>query len=188
MRDDELKHYGVKGMKWGVRKDRLDDAIRNYRAKKLTRLANQWESFDAGYKAVDKAMRKNKYKYANWYSKTTADRLQIRSMKKRVDRLMKKYGKKYVMKYDVITKQYSFDKKPKDQTKKHISLKESRNAKNNQFWDKEETRIKNVLKNHPGSSYRIDRKKGTVYLTEVDKETGKPTTQEFVYASRKIKD
>ena len=24
MKNDELKHYGVKGMKWGVRKDRSD--------------------------------------------------------------------------------------------------------------------------------------------------------------------
>lgn len=93
MRRNELCHYGVKGMRWGIRK---------YRENKLNRAANWYEIHQRGYEKVQKM--KNK----KWYNHMQAKNLKAYAsfQKKRVNKMFDKYGKKYHLVYSFIDGRY----------------------------------------------------------------------------------
>lgn len=68
MTNNELTHYGVKGMKWGVRR-RLDRNRRSYKAAKLERKAYNEELYEYGAR---KRIEKIQGKYEKASSKASA--------------------------------------------------------------------------------------------------------------------
>lgn len=102
---NELYHHGIKGMRWGVRKQQK----RQRRQDKLNKLAARQDIRENRYQFIDNYMRgKGPIAYARWYSSgsTSAQRRCIKQGQKRIAKLLNKYGKEYSMTYDVMTGQY----------------------------------------------------------------------------------
>lgn len=119
MNNNELMHFGIKGMKWGVRRARRKVA-------KLTRLdkkANEWErrsklaELEAKVRTVN-AKKQGPVAYGKAFNKIRNLEMQSKQCaryaevgRKRVSRYMKKLdktvGKKYVIGYDVVNETYN---------------------------------------------------------------------------------
>ena len=101
--NDELIHYGVKGMKWGVRKDRSSStgskpklsAYSNYRANKQKRKAvrNATKNLDFN-KMTDKELRDvvNRMNMEQQYVNLVTNKAVMNSGKSKVDRTLEVVG------------------------------------------------------------------------------------------------
>ena len=113
---DYMYHYGVKGMKWGVRR----------KSNKLTKLGRKADFYESKSKAWDKSAKNmdkrarelgpigygkqyNKIKQAKSNSKQLAKYAE--HYRKRTDSYISKLSKKYIVKYDITTKKYSLQLK-----------------------------------------------------------------------------
>lgn len=100
--EDYLEHYGVKGMKWGVRKDRpsLSSRIRKARS---NRKAREISKRSPERRAVDKIQTKKKAKYMTDNElKTVINRLNLEAQYNRLTLEVYSPGKKFAK--DFLTK------------------------------------------------------------------------------------
>lgn len=67
MRDDELYHYGVKGMKWGVRR----------RSKNISRSANRVAKAEAKWRAAPKNTTRNSRAYRDYMGKKATHNVKV---------------------------------------------------------------------------------------------------------------
>lgn len=110
--DDYLEHFGVKGMKWGVRR----------KAKRLTKLdqktnfyKNKSDAWNTRAKSLDRNAKElgpigygkqfNKIQKAKYNSKQLAKYSE--HYRKKTESYINKLSKKYIIKYDVTSKTYN---------------------------------------------------------------------------------
>ena len=123
MTENELYHFGVKGMKWGHRKSVYKAERKlNKLSKKSTKAKNNYESYENSYKLADAGARKSlsPTQYARWYTSDarTQQRTRIKHLKKvseKTKRKTEKYintlSENYVVVYDVTAEQYTLRSK-----------------------------------------------------------------------------
>ena len=123
MTENELYHFGVKGMRWGHRKSvHKAEKKLNKLAKKSTKAKNNYESYENSYKLADAGARKSlsPTQYGRWYTSDarTQQRTRIEHLKKvseKTKRKTEKYidtlSENYVVIYDVTTEQYTLKSK-----------------------------------------------------------------------------
>ena len=123
MTENELYHYGVKGMRWGHRKsvNKAEKKL-NKLAKKSTKAKNNYESYENFYKLADAVARKSlsPTQYGMWYvsDARTQQRTRIKHLKKvsektkrKIEKYMNTLSENYVVVYDVTTEQYTLRSK-----------------------------------------------------------------------------
>ena len=123
MTENELYHYGVKGMRWGHKKSvHKAEKKLNKLAKKSTRAKNNYESYENSYKLADAGARKSlsPTQYGRWYvsDARTQQRTRIKHLKKvsektkrKTEKYMDTLSENYVVVYDVTTEQYTLRSK-----------------------------------------------------------------------------
>ena len=123
MTENELYHFGVKGMRWGHRKSvHKAEKKLNKLAKKSTRAKNNYESYENSYKLADAGARKSlsPTQYGRWYvsDARTQQRTRIKHLKKvsektkrKTEKYMDTLSENYVVVYDVTTEQYTLRSK-----------------------------------------------------------------------------
>ena len=123
MTENELYHFGVKGMRWGHRKSvHKAEKKLNKLAKKSTKAKNNYESYENFYKLADAAARKSlsPTQYGRWYvsDARTQQRTRIKHLKKvsektkrKTEKYMDTLSENYVVVYDVTTEQYTLRSK-----------------------------------------------------------------------------
>ena len=89
--NEELQHYGVIGMKWGVRRGRVDQAYAKA-SKKLTKIDNKIEKHRA--KARKRMLRADKH----WYGRDIHNDMAARSNRRATKQMRK--AEKWVKKMD----------------------------------------------------------------------------------------
>lgn len=118
-----LYHYGIPGQKRGVRRfqnpdgtlteegkkryGQLRDSVRNYREKRLTYYSNRADALENDYKNRMKASG-GRYEYTG---RAIDQRREIKNSQRMTKHLMKRYGKKYNMSYNVATGRYTLSDK-----------------------------------------------------------------------------
>lgn len=123
MTENELYHFGVKGMRWGHRKSvHKAEKKLNKLAKKSTKAKNNYESYENSYKLADAGARKSlsPTQYGRWYASDarTQQRTRIKHLKKvsektkrKTEKYMDTLSENYVVVYDVTTEQYTLRSK-----------------------------------------------------------------------------
>ena len=123
MIENELYHYGVKGMRWGHRKSvHKAEKKLNKLAKKSTKAKNNYESYENFYKLADAVARKSlsPTQYGRWYVSDARkqQRTRIKHLKKvsektkrKIEKYMDTLSENYVVVYDVTTEQYTLRSK-----------------------------------------------------------------------------
>lgn len=123
MTENELYHFGVKGMRWGHRKSvHKAEKKLNKLAKKSTKAKNNYESYENSYKLADAGARKSlsPTQYGRWYvsDARTQQRTRIKHLKKvsektkrKTEKYMDTLSENYVVVYDVTTEQYTLRSK-----------------------------------------------------------------------------
>ena len=123
MTENELYHFGVKGMRWGHRKSvHKAEKKLNKLAKKSTKAKNNYESYENFYKLADAVARKSlsPTQYGRWYvsDARTQQRTRIKHLKKvsektkrKTEKYMDTLSENYVVVYDVTTEQYTLRSK-----------------------------------------------------------------------------
>lgn len=123
MTENELYHYGVKGMRWGHRKSvHKAEKKLNKLAKKSTKAENNYESYENFYKLADAVARKSlsPTQYGRWYvsDARTQQRTHIKHLKKvsektkrKTEKYMDTLSENYVVVYDVTNEQYTLRSK-----------------------------------------------------------------------------
>ena len=109
---DYLAHHGVKGMKWGVRK-----------ANKLTKLSRKADLYESKSKAWDNTSKRmdesarelGPIGYGKQYNKIKQAKTNSKQLsryagyyRKRTNSYINKLSKKYIVKYDVVTKNIAY--------------------------------------------------------------------------------
>lgn len=134
MTNNELMHYGVPGMKWGVRRyQNADGSLTNAGKKraehKLNKLfeksdkaISKYKSYDRQYKLADSGAKKsiNPSQYGRWVtSGARMDKtMRLNQLKKlsekrtnQVKKYINKFSNDYYVSYDVVTGNYSLKEK-----------------------------------------------------------------------------
>lgn len=118
----ELYHYGVKGMKWGVRKQRMAEKKLNRVTSKADKSENRYKSYETAYKMADAKAQKTMTpaQYGRWVTSGARfdQKIQLRNLKKASERTkkrandyMNKLNENYTVVYDVTTGTYTLRQK-----------------------------------------------------------------------------
>ena len=117
MNQNELRHYGVKGMRWGVRKRSIVEKRLNSNARKSKEKEDKYETYLKNYNEIDRRMKMKgpvSYGVTRFTGAGKAQTQKLKNLKtssektkKKVDALLSKVSKTHTVKYDITTGQYS---------------------------------------------------------------------------------